>query len=245
MVNSGVCCSNLRENKALMKMGLTLVLVGHVNFLLGALVHGAVLRHIVVQTRVRTLVYAISNIIAIVAGLMGIITGIIVIVLSKNKKNRTLTWVLLVFSILAGFLGVISAVGVSFCLVKAFIHKEESILKRYCNFFDQDFGSATITKECPFDPTRIYATSIILWMPLIVMCIVEAVFTFRCFAACTSFLYLCPCRKEPLQAKRVRIQRKAEILTPLPDLEPRAGAEEEPEEQDELLHSGEMQNEWV
>ncbi|MEQ2199331.1 hypothetical protein XENOCAPTIV_010915 [Xenoophorus captivus] len=99
-------------------MGLTLVLVGHVNFLLGALVHGAVLRHIVVQTRVRTLVYAISNIIAIVAGLM--------------------------------------------------------------------------------------ATSIILWMPLIVMCVVEAVFTFRCFAACTSFLYLCPCRKEPLQAKRVR-----------------------------------------
>lgn len=66
----GVCCSNLKENNALMKMGLALVLVGHVNFLLGALVHGAVLRYIVVKIRIRTLVYAVSNILAIVAGLM-------------------------------------------------------------------------------------------------------------------------------------------------------------------------------
>ncbi len=51
-------------------MGLGLVLVGHVNFLLGALVHGAVLRHINVHSLARTMVYAISNVIAIVAGLV-------------------------------------------------------------------------------------------------------------------------------------------------------------------------------
>lgn len=51
-------------------MGLALVLVGHVNFLLGALVHGAVLRHISVHAEARILVYAITNVIAIVAGLM-------------------------------------------------------------------------------------------------------------------------------------------------------------------------------
>lgn len=51
-------------------MGLGLVLVGHVNFLLGALVHGAVLRHINVHAQARTMVYAISNVIAIVAGLV-------------------------------------------------------------------------------------------------------------------------------------------------------------------------------
>lgn len=65
----GVCCANLKDNKALMKMGLGLVLVGHVNFLLGALVHGAVLRHINVHAQARTMVYAIANVIAIVAGL--------------------------------------------------------------------------------------------------------------------------------------------------------------------------------
>lgn len=113
-----------------MKMGLTLVLVGHVNFLLGALVHGAVLRYFIVKIKIRTLIYAVSNVIAIVEGLIvrwfthtevfsfvfviksfaagsklvvfmsgmmfllpflqGIISGIVAIVLSKNKKNKTL-----------------------------------------------------------------------------------------------------------------------------------------------------------
>lgn len=66
----GICCANLKDSRALMKMGLALVLVGHVNFLLGALVHGAVLRHINVHAQARTMVYAISNVIAIVAGLL-------------------------------------------------------------------------------------------------------------------------------------------------------------------------------
>lgn len=66
----GLCCGSLKDDKILMKMGLGLVLVGHVNFLLGALVHGAVLRHISVFTWNRKLVYPISNVIALVAGLM-------------------------------------------------------------------------------------------------------------------------------------------------------------------------------
>lgn len=115
----GICFANLKDNKTLMKIGLGLVLVGHVNFLLGALVHGAVLRHINVHAQARTMVYAIANVIAIVAGLLvsvgcllvtcpcrnlkelagvtelvvsfqGIIGGITAIVLSKNKKNRIL-----------------------------------------------------------------------------------------------------------------------------------------------------------
>ena len=67
---TGVCCTSLKDSKALMKMGLGLVLVGHINFLLSALVHGAVLRHIGVHALARTMVYAIANVIAIVAGLL-------------------------------------------------------------------------------------------------------------------------------------------------------------------------------
>lgn len=70
LLSIGICCSSLKDNKALMKIGLGLVLVGHVNFLLGALVHGAVLRHINVHTTARIMVYAISNVLAIVAGLV-------------------------------------------------------------------------------------------------------------------------------------------------------------------------------
>ena len=68
--NAGVCCASLDDYKALMKMGLGLVLVGHVNFLLGALVHGAVLRHINVHVQARHMEYAISNVIALVSGLL-------------------------------------------------------------------------------------------------------------------------------------------------------------------------------
>lgn len=65
-----MCCASLDDDKALMKMGLGLVLVGHVNFLLGALVHGAVLRHVNLHAQARTMEYAISNVIALVSGLM-------------------------------------------------------------------------------------------------------------------------------------------------------------------------------
>lgn len=246
MVNLGVCCASLKDNKTLMKMGLGLVLVGHVNFLLGALVHGAVLRHINVHTQARTMVYAIANVIAIVAGLLGIISGITAIVLSKNKKNRILQWVLLVFSFIAGLLAVASILGLSVSMVKAIIHKG-SILLTHCTFSEKGVGSSSITYECPFDPTRIYGTTIILWVPLIFMSAVETVFSFRCFAACTSFLYLCPCRKRPIRAKRVRIQRASDPPSSPPARAPPVDIEAEPAERDELLDSGtaEAQSEWL
>uniref|UniRef100_A0A3B3VGP0 Transmembrane protein 54a n=1 Tax=Poecilia latipinna TaxID=48699 RepID=A0A3B3VGP0_9TELE len=193
------------NNRALMKMGLTLVLVGHVIFLLGALVHGVVLRYFIVKIKVRTLIFAVFNVTAIVE----------VSYIAFKYEDLCLTnalpslflwqiWVLLVFSFLAGFLGIAAALGLSYSLVRAVILRKERVLKNFCKFFDETPDPATITNECPFDPTRIYATCIILWMPLIIMCVVESVFTFRCFAACTSFLYLCPCRKKPVQARRVR-----------------------------------------
>ncbi|KAF7202096.1 transcript variant X2 [Nothobranchius furzeri] len=196
MVTTGVCCASLKDSRALMKMGLALVLVGHVNFLLGALVHGAVLRGINILARTQILVSAITNVIAMVAGLMGIISGIAAIVLSKNKKNKILMWVLLVFSFLAGLLGVASTVGLSVSTVQVFRFKGTKLLNTYCSL-DESTGSSSVTYECPFDPTRIYPTIAILWVPLIVMSVVEVVFTFRCFAISTSFLYLCPCRKKP------------------------------------------------
>ncbi|GAA6099403.1 transmembrane protein 54b isoform X1 [Tachysurus ichikawai] len=83
-----VSCATLQGPKALMKMGLCMVLVGHLNFLLAALVHGTVLRHIGQNTQ--TLEYAISNILALTAGLVGILVGILTIILSRNEKNRVL-----------------------------------------------------------------------------------------------------------------------------------------------------------
>ncbi|XP_040916751.1 transmembrane protein 54a [Toxotes jaculatrix] len=244
MVHLGVCCASLKDNKVLMKMGLGLVLVGHVNFLLGALVHGAVLRHINVHALARAKVFAISNVIAIAAGLVGIIGGITAIVLSKNKKNRILQWVLLVFGFLGGLLAVASTLGLSVSMVKAILGKGQGLLT-HCKYNDSDVGSSSITYECPFDPTRVYATTVILWVPLILMSVVEIVFSFRCFAACTTFLYLCPCRRRPVQAKKVRIQRSIETPTPAQDRE--MDVEAEPAERDELLDcdTAVEQSDWL
>lgn len=237
----GVCCANLKDNKTLMKMGLGLVLVGHVNFLLGALVHGVVLRHINEHPEARSMVYAISNVIAIVAGLIGIIDGIITIVLSKNKKNRILRWVLLVISFLTGLLALASTIMLSVAVVEALINKGKRLLT-HCDFQDE-ISSARITNECPFDPTRIYATTLLLWVPLILMSVVETIFSFRCFAACTSSLYLCPCRRKPIQARRVRIQQEVEIQR-IPSVQE---SDREAAEENELLDcdTGVAQSNWL
>lgn len=223
----GICCGSLKDDKILMKMGLGLVLVGHVNFLLGALVHGAVLRHINVFTWDKKLVYPIANVIALVAGLMGIIGGISAIVLSKSKKNQLLNWFLLIVSVLAVLLGAASAVGVTVATVRV-IMWEGHTLFAHCNL-PANMTYYSITNECPFDPTRIYGTTLILWFPLILMSLVEVVFSCRCFLACTSFLRLrCPWRRNV----RVRIQLPEETELPPRD-DP--NEEEESTEQNDLL----------
>lgn len=65
-----MCCDNLEEPLTLMKMGLSVILVGHVNFLLGALVHGIVLRHINLHEKARGMGYAISNVVTLISGML-------------------------------------------------------------------------------------------------------------------------------------------------------------------------------
>ncbi|XP_048057316.1 transmembrane protein 54b [Megalobrama amblycephala] len=187
MSNSGVCCGNLEEQKGLMKMGLCMVLVGHVNFLLSALVHGVVLRHFSLQ-RGQAMESAISNVIALTAGLLGVIIGILTIVLSKNGKNRLLTLSLLVLSAVAGLVAAASVVGLMVSLVKTIIHGDKRLLA-YCGYNDGNGRShLTIANECPFDPTRIFSTTIVLWVPLILMSAVEMVFSCRLFKLSISYL---------------------------------------------------------
>uniref|UniRef100_A0A3Q3KY01 Transmembrane protein 54b n=1 Tax=Mastacembelus armatus TaxID=205130 RepID=A0A3Q3KY01_9TELE len=191
----GVCCDSLEEPKALMKMGLCVILVGHVNFLLGALVHGVVLRHINLNNEAKPMEYAISNVVAVTSGL-GIVVGILAIVLSKNKKSRGLTWSLFTFSLAATIMAATSVIGLFVSVVMTIIQSGRSLLT-YCRFPDAA-GYSPSTNECPFDPTRIISTTLILWVPLVVTCVIQMVFSARCFAVCVSFLGLpcCPIRKK-------------------------------------------------
>ncbi|XP_072546661.1 transmembrane protein 54a isoform X2 [Salminus brasiliensis] len=248
----GLCCRSLKDEKILMKMGLGLVLAGHVNFLLGALMQGTVLRDVKVSTQFATLEYAITNIIALVAGLMAIIAGILAIVLSKNMKKQPLKWSLLVMSILAFLLGSASAVSVTVSMVMAISNSGLSLLTQ-CKLSGNisTYNTYRITDECPFDPTRIYGTTLILWVLLVMMSVVEVVFSGRCFVACTAFLRLaCPWRKRPLNANRVRIRIPEDSVpaSPVPPSFFGSPEEEEPTEEHDLLDAAsptEETSDWL
>ncbi|XP_017549096.1 transmembrane protein 54b isoform X1 [Pygocentrus nattereri] len=233
-----VCWASLLQPKSLMKMGLCMVLVGHVTFLLGALVHGIVLRHISIGAQ--TPEYAISNILALTAGLVGVLVGILAIVLSKNEKSQPLTWCLCVLSTVGVLLAAASAIGLLVSLVWAIVHGRKGLLL-HCNLPD-DMSYFSITDECPFDPTRIYSTTLILWVLLIIMSVVEVLFSGRCLAVCINFI-----RRKPApqyEGRSVKTLRAAEPLV-LPAYTPppryRGDGEERlperPPEQHELLRT--------
>ncbi|XP_041868296.1 transmembrane protein 54b [Melanotaenia boesemani] len=216
MAGTGVCCANLEEAKALMKMGLSTILIGHVNFLLGALVHGVVLRHINLHMQARAMEYAISNVVALSTGLLGAIVGILAIVLSKNKKSKGLMWSLFTVSLVSALMAAASSIGLFVSMVMAIVHGGQSLLT-HCRFPDA-IGYSSVTNECPFDPTRIYSTTLILWVPLIVTCFIQLVFSARCFAACISFLGLpcCPTRKRPAHCSRaINVVRPVQETCPV------------------------------
>ncbi|TRY84373.1 hypothetical protein DNTS_025460, partial [Danionella cerebrum] len=191
----GLCCGSLEEQKGQMKMGLCMVLVGHVNFLLGALVHGVVLRHFSLQ-RGQAMESAISNVIALVAGMLGAIIGIHTIVLSKNRTNKVLTWSLLVLSAVAALVSAASVVGLTVSLIKTLIHGEKRLLT-YCGYSDGR-SDLIIANECPFDPTRIFSTTVVLWVPLILMSAVEVLFSCRLLKLCMCSLGVSCClHKQP------------------------------------------------
>lgn len=69
---SCICCHPDKDKgpRRLMKKGLTLILVGHINFILGAIVHGNVLRHISKPNQHITTEYTAANIISVTSGLL-------------------------------------------------------------------------------------------------------------------------------------------------------------------------------
>ncbi|CAG5883626.1 unnamed protein product [Menidia menidia] len=210
MARSGVCCGGLQEPPALMKMGLGLIVLGHLNFLLGALVHGVVLRRGGPPPQARAPDYAVANVVALASGMVGAVVGILAIILSKNKKSRGLTWSLLAVSLLSALMAAASALGLLVSVVMAVVQGGRSLLS-HCRFPDA-IGYSSVTTECPFDPTRIYSTTLILWVPLIVTCVVQLVFSARCLAACVSFLGLpcCPMKKRlGHYAKAITVVRPA------------------------------------
>ncbi|XP_068586687.1 keratinocyte-associated protein 3 [Cebidichthys violaceus] len=179
--------------RRLMKKGLTLILVGHINFILGAIVHGSVLRHISKPSQHITTEYTIANIISVTSGLLSIATGIIAIVVSRNLPVLKLQIGLLIASFLNALLSAACCVGFFLAISITVAHNGDGLMLG-CNDTEVPINARSpVSARCPFDTTRIYDTTLALWIPCALLAAVEAGVSVWCFIVGLALRGLAPC----------------------------------------------------
>uniref|UniRef100_A0A7N4PBG4 Transmembrane protein 54 n=1 Tax=Sarcophilus harrisii TaxID=9305 RepID=A0A7N4PBG4_SARHA len=130
----GLSCNDYK--KVLMKTGLVLLVLGHISFITGALLHGTALRYVTDTQDAISLQYAVSNILAVTSAILG-----------------------------------------------------RSLLAT-CSFSNSELLS--LTPDCPFDPTRIYSSTLCLWAISLALCVAESTFAVRAAQLTHQLLELRP-----------------------------------------------------
>ncbi|XP_075772398.1 keratinocyte-associated protein 3 isoform X2 [Pelodiscus sinensis] len=150
-----------RGPQRLMRTGITLITLGHLNFILGAIVHGSVLRHVANPERTVTSEYTTANIISVGSGL--------------------LHWALLCVSLLNCLLSAACSLGLALAISLTVASRGHRLILG-CNSsaLPADARAAIATNDCPFDTTRLYDTALALWFPSMVMAAGEAALSGRC-----------------------------------------------------------------
>lgn len=213
------CCRFCRFDAAqgpwrLMRAGLALILVGHVNLLLGAVLHGTVLRHVANPRGAVTPEYTTANVISVGSGLLSVSVGLVALLASRNLLRPRLHWALLVLAVANLLLSTACSLGLLFAVSLTVANGGRRLIAD-CHPglldpsipLDQGPGHS----DCPFDPTRIYDTALALWIPSLLMSAAEAVLSGYCCVAALTLRGVGPCRKEGLQ-------RQLEELTELEHL---------------------------
>uniref|UniRef100_A0A5F8H4I1 Transmembrane protein 54 n=1 Tax=Monodelphis domestica TaxID=13616 RepID=A0A5F8H4I1_MONDO len=130
----GLSCHDYK--KLLMKTGLVLLVLGHISFIAGALLHGTALRYVTDPQDAVSLQYAVSNILAVTSAILG-----------------------------------------------------RSLLAT-CSFSNSE--PLSLTPDCPFDPTRIYSSTLCLWAISLTLCVAASAFAVRAAQLTHQLLELRP-----------------------------------------------------
>ncbi|XP_046886836.1 keratinocyte-associated protein 3 [Hypomesus transpacificus] len=177
----------------LMKKGISLILVGHINFLLGAIVHGSVLRHISKPDGRITTQYTAANIISVTSGLLSIASGIIAILVSRNLSNGKLHIGLLISSFLNALLSAACGIGLLLAIGHTVAYDGRALMQG-CNTTEAQLSARKpIQADCPFDTTRIYDTTLSLWIPSVLLAALEVGLSLWCFVVGLTLRGLGPC----------------------------------------------------
>ncbi|CAN9506932.1 unnamed protein product [Ophioblennius macclurei] len=177
----------------LMRKGLTLILVGHISFILGAIVHGNVLRHISNPSKDISTEYTVSNIISVTSGLLSIATGIISIVVSRNLRTLKLQIGLLISSFLNALISAACCIGLFLAISITVAYNGEGLMLG-CNDTEVPINARSpVSARCPFDTTRIYDTTLALWIPCALFSAAEAALSVWCFVVGLTLRGMAPC----------------------------------------------------
>ncbi|KAM9860657.1 keratinocyte-associated protein 3 [Aulostomus maculatus] len=200
----------------LMKKGFTLILVGHINFILGAIVHGSVLRHISKPNGQVTTEYTVANIISVSSGLLSIATGIIAIVVSRNLHVFKLQIGLVVASFLNALLSAACSTGLLLAISITIAHNGQGLMLG-CNATEVPINARSpVSAQCPFDTTRLYDTTLALWFPCAVLAAVESGLSVWCFFVGLALRGLAPCGnsyiKEQLEEEAERSPHSQHLI---------------------------------
>uniref|UniRef100_A0A8D0GZF3 Keratinocyte associated protein 3 n=1 Tax=Sphenodon punctatus TaxID=8508 RepID=A0A8D0GZF3_SPHPU len=194
-------CNVGRGPQQLMRTGIALIVLGHVNFVLGAIVHGSVLRHVARPKGAVTSEYTVANVISVVSGLLSITTGILAILASRNLLHGSiLHWALFCVSLLNSLLSAACSLGLALAMSLT-ISNRGRLLLTGCNSSALPANAqVSLVADCPFDTTRIYDTALALWLPSMVMAAVEAALSVRCCLVSLILRGVGPCADSYLPA---------------------------------------------
>ncbi|CAM2112518.1 unnamed protein product [Caretta caretta] len=207
----------------LMRSGITLIILGHLNFILGALVHGTVLRHVANPERTVTSEYTTANVISVGSGLLSITAGIVAILVSQNLLKAALHWALLCVSLLNCLLSAACSLGLALAVSLTVASRGRRLIVG-CNSsaLPADARAAIATNDCPFNTTRIYDTALALWFPSMVMAAVEAALSGRCCVVSLILRGIGPCADTYIR-QQVRGSSQNRPLLPLAPPGPLSG----------------------
>ncbi|XP_017913548.1 PREDICTED: transmembrane protein 54 isoform X1 [Capra hircus] len=162
--------------KVLMKTGLVLVVLGHVSFIAAALLHGTVLRYVAAPNDAVALQYCVVDILSVTSAIVVITSGIAVIVLSRYLPSIPLRWTVFSLSVACALLSLTCALGLLASIAVTFATQGRALLAA-CTFGGPE--RLALAPDCPFDPTRIYSSSLCLWGISLLFCVAESVFAVR------------------------------------------------------------------
>ncbi|XP_061463464.1 keratinocyte-associated protein 3-like, partial [Rhineura floridana] len=179
---------NSRGPRRLARSGISLVVLGHLTLVLGAIIHGSLLRHMARPVHTITSEYAVANVIAVASGLLSIVAGVLAILVSRSFSHSCLPWILVVISLANVLISGAYYVGLALAISLTVVNSGHHLFTSCNSSALPAYARTAITNECPFDTTHIYDTALVLWLPSLLMAAVEGSLSAWC---CTASLSLC------------------------------------------------------